>query len=88
MAEGGVQENEEAGHFGVQGRATLDALKWNRWFLVPVESPTRLHVRQQEEKMLVGFKKFEALCFNDTPLCSLRTIRSVLCLDLFQGFDR
>lgn len=30
----------------------------------------------------------EAFCFNDTPLCSLRIMRSVLWLDLFQGFDR
>ena len=29
----------------------------------------------------------EAFCFNDTPLCSLRTMRGVLCLDLFQASD-
>ena len=29
-----------------------------------------------------------SVCFNDTPLCSLRTMWSVLCLDLFQVFDR
>ena len=26
--------------------------------------------------------------FKETPLCSLRKMRSVLCLDLFQAFDR
>ena len=39
MADRRVQENEEAGQFGVQVRRTLDALESNSWFLSHVENP-------------------------------------------------
>lgn len=55
MAERGVQGNEETGQFGVQARATLDALECNSWFLAHVENARRLPRQQQEEKMVVGF---------------------------------
>ena len=35
-----------------------------------------------------AYAPLEVFCFNDTPLCSLRTMRSVSCLDLFQACDR
>ena len=35
-----------------------------------------------------AFVPLRAFCFNDVPLCSSRTMRSVLCLDLFQALDR
>ena len=41
MAERGLQENDEAGQFGVQARITLDALESNSWFLFHVENPRR-----------------------------------------------
>ena len=57
MAERGIQENEEAGQFGVQARRTLDALESNRWFLSHVENPRKPQCPQHEEKIIIGFKK-------------------------------
>ena len=49
--------NEEAGQFGVQARRTLDALESSSWFLSHVENPRKPQCPQQEEKIIVGFKK-------------------------------
>ena len=57
MAERGVQQNEEAGQFGVLARITLDALERNSWFLSHVENPRKPQCPQQEEKIIIGFKK-------------------------------
>ena len=57
MAERGVQENEDAGHFGVQARRTLDALERNSWFLSHVENPRKPKCPQQQEKIIIGFNK-------------------------------
>ena len=57
MAERGVQDNEEAGQFGVQARRTLDALESNRWFFSHVENPRNPQCPQQQEKIIIGFKK-------------------------------
>ena len=57
MAERGVQENEEAGQFGVQARRTLDALESNSWFLSHVEDPRKPQCPQQQGKIIIGFKK-------------------------------
>ena len=58
MAERGAQENEEAGHFGVRARRTLDdALESNSWFLSDVENPRKPQCQQQELKIIIGFKK-------------------------------
>ena len=57
MAERGVQENEEAGQFGVHARIALDALESNSWFLSHVETPRKPQCPQQEEKIIIGFKK-------------------------------
>ena len=57
MAERGSQENEEAGQFGVQVRRTLDALESNSWYLSHVENPRKPQCPQQEEKIIIGFKK-------------------------------
>ena len=56
MTERGGRENEEAGQCGVLERATLDALECNSWFPADVPNARRLHVRQQEENMVVGFR--------------------------------
>ena len=57
MVERGVQENEEAGQFGVQARITLDALESNSWFLSHVETHRKPQCLQQEEKIIIGFKE-------------------------------
>ena len=59
MAERGVQEYEEAGQFGAQARRTLEALESNSWFLSHVDNPRKPQCPQQEEKIIVGFKKWK-----------------------------
>ena len=50
MAERGVQENEEAGQFGVQARVTPDALESYSWFLSHVENPRKPQCPQQKRR--------------------------------------
>ena len=57
MEERGVQENEETEQFGVQARRTLDALESNSWFFSHVKDPRKPQCPQQEEKIIIGFKK-------------------------------
>ena len=57
MAERGSQENEKAGQCGVQARRTLDALESNSCYLSHVENPRKPQCPQQEEKIIIGFKK-------------------------------
>ena len=52
-----VQENEEAGQFVVQARITLDALESNSGFLSNVETPRKPQCPQQEEKIIIVYKK-------------------------------
>ena len=57
MAERGSQENGEAGQCGVQARRTLGALESNSWFLSHVENPRKRQCPQQQEKIIIRFKK-------------------------------
>ena len=50
MAERGVQENEEAGQFGVQARRILDALESNSWFLSHADIPRKLQCPQPKRR--------------------------------------
>ena len=77
MEERAVEQNKEAGKFGVRARATLNSLDCNSWLHAHVENPRRSYGRQQDENMMIIFKKkimqkwMRRFRFSRNPLRSL-----------------